>query len=222
LPQPATTKTAFNVLANALVGDSQGVDTLQANEPSGARDDARLRALVDEYHDFIWRSIRRLGVPEADTDDAVQEVFLVASRRLGAIALGSERAFLFGTAMRVASTQRRGASRRRETPDEHAGDQRDSTPGPEELTARRRARATLDAVLAELPLDLRTVFVLFELEELTAPEIASLVEIPLGTVASRLRRAREAFREAVQRHQADQKERTSSFGVRGARSEQMP
>jgi RNA polymerase sigma-70 factor (ECF subfamily) len=73
----------------------------------------------------------------------------------------------------------------------------DSSAGPEELMDRRRARALLDRVLGALPMDLRAVFVLFELEELTMTEIATMSDIPPGTVASRLRRARQAFQEAV-------------------------
>src|SRR5687767_12477047 len=96
--------------------------------------DARLRELVDAYFEFIWRSLRRLGVPAADTDDAAQEVFLVASRRLADIVEGSERSFLFGTALKVASTQRRSAERRREQPDGTLEEWMDSNPGPDALT----------------------------------------------------------------------------------------
>jgi len=164
--------------------------------------DDRLRELVDAYFEFIWRSLRRLGVPLSDTDDATQEVFMVASRRLGDITPGSERSFLFGTALRVASTQRRSAERRREQPDGTLEDWVDSKPGPDALTEQRRARRMLDEILDGLELDVRTVFVLFELEELTAPEISELLGIPLGTVASRLRRARDDFRSELVRRRA--------------------
>src|SRR5690242_17321725 len=74
---------------------------------------SRLRALQEEHFEFLWRSLRRLGVPEADVDDAVQQVFLVAARR--EILPGSERSFLFATALRVASHARRTLRRRRES-----------------------------------------------------------------------------------------------------------
>jgi RNA polymerase sigma-70 factor, ECF subfamily len=61
----------------------------------------------------------------------------------------------------------------------------------------------LDALLASLPLDLRTVFVLYELEELTMAEIARALDLPMGTVASRLRRARETFEELSRRVRRD-------------------
>lgn len=159
-------------------------------------DSVRLRALQEEYFEFLWRTLRRLGVPEADVDDAVQQVFLVAARRV--IQPGAERAFLFSTALRVASHARRTLRRRRES-GEAVPEQTDGTPSPEELLDQRRARALLDEVLEELPLDLRAVFILFELEEMTVVEIATMMAIPTGTAASRLRRARELFHETVAR-----------------------
>lgn len=162
-------------------------------------DTIKLRALQEEHFEFLWRSLRRLGVPEADVDDAVQQVFLVAARRV--IQPGAERSFLFATALRVASHARRTLRRRRESGDA-VPEQVDSTPSPEELLDQRRARAMLDEVLEALPLDVRAVFILFELEELTVGEIAVLLGLPHGTAASRLRRGRELFQQAVSRVRA--------------------
>ena len=156
-----------------------------------------MRGMVEHHFDFIWRTLRRLGVGEADADDATQEVFLVASRKLEEIAVTKERSFLFGPALRVASTHRRTSSRRRESPGGSLDDRTAQGLGPDDMTERRRARRLLDEVLNELDIDVRGVFVLFELEELTAPQIAELLGIPVGTVASRLRRAREVFRAAL-------------------------
>ncbi|HTJ46804.1 MAG TPA: sigma factor, partial [Kofleriaceae bacterium] len=75
-------------------------------------DEQRLTAMFNAHFDFIWRSLRRLGVAAAAVDDAAQEVFVVASRKLREIEAGKERAFLFGTAVRVASDARRSARRR--------------------------------------------------------------------------------------------------------------
>jgi len=149
--------------------------------------------MVDQHGDFVWRSLRRLGVPQSDVDDATQQVYIVAAGKLASIEPGRERAFLFATALRVASHARRGLGRRREVPSEAVAEQRDETPGPDELTDRRRGRALLDEALAEMPLDLRAVLVLFELEEMSLTEIASALDLPRGTVASRLRRARGDF-----------------------------
>ena len=82
-----------------------------------------------------------------------------------------------------------------------------ATPSSEELLDERRAHELLRRVLDALPVDLRIVFVLYELEELTTGEIASMIGVPLGTAASRLRRAREAFLNIARRMQAASKGR---------------
>jgi RNA polymerase sigma-70 factor (ECF subfamily) len=159
--------------------------------------------MVREHADMLWRTLRRLGLPGATAEDAVQRVFMVASRRLEEITPGAERAFLVQTAVRVASSERRAFARRLEDADDSVVEGTVSeAAGPDELVDQARARQLLESVLLDLPMDLRTVFVLFELEELTAPTIAALLEVPLGTVASRLRRARDSFHAAVRRHQA--------------------
>lgn len=177
---------------------------------SGARsvpvrrgDDSRLRALFDAHFDFVWRSVRRLGVDAGAADDAAQEVFVVASRRLDDVEPGKERAFLFGTAMRVAADARRARARRPIVADADAVDRAvDTGASMDDLADRERARALLDAILDEMELELRAVFVLYELEELTMSEIASCLDLPPGTVASRLRRAREDWQARVARHRA--------------------
>ena len=163
--------------------------------------DARLRAMFDSNFSFVWRSLRRLGVPPGATDDATQEVFLVASKRLADIEHGRERSFLFATALRVASNARRAFSRRDARHDDALEAIADPAPSPEQLADRAKARALLDRVLAVLDLELRAVFVLHELEELSMADIATTLEVAPGTVASRLRRAREAFRAEVARLQ---------------------
>ncbi|MFO0589501.1 MAG: sigma-70 family RNA polymerase sigma factor [Polyangiaceae bacterium] len=186
----------------ALAEERDDLDTGPAEAPRpfvlGA---AKLRALQNEHFEFLWRSLRRLGVPEADVDDAVQQVFVVAARR--EIQPGAERSFLFATALRVASHARRTLRRRRESGEEPP-DQTDVVPSPEELLDQRRARALLDEVLETLPLDVRAVFILFELEEMTVVEIAAMLGIPGGTASSRLRRGREMFQQAVARVKAQQ------------------
>jgi RNA polymerase sigma-70 factor, ECF subfamily len=161
----------------------------------------RLRDLVEKYHGAIWNFVRRLGVAEADVDDAVQRVFLVLSDRLSSIVPDSERSFLFGTALRVAADARRAARRRREDAVDALDDRPIDLPAPDELADQKRARALVDRVLDQMPLDLRAVLVLFEVEELSTAEIADLLELPMGTVGSRLRRAREDFQARVKRLQ---------------------
>ncbi len=147
--------------------------------------------MVAAHLPFVWRSARRLGVPEAEADDLTQKVFWLASRRLDEIPVGGERGFLFRTTLGLASNVRRGLRRRREIDLDSLGEPLTASPGPEEITHQRRAQEQALAILDTMPDDLRAVFVLFEIEELTTSEIASLLDLPAGTVASRLRRARE-------------------------------
>jgi|SRR5882724_8693673 len=175
---------------------------LDASEDSTQVQGRRLAALLERHLDFVWRSLRRLGVPPSATDDATQQVWLVLSRRLPEIPSGQERAFLFGTALRVASDVRRRNARQREIPGLENVEAVDPGPSPHDLIDQRQERSALDEILDALPDDLRAVFVLYELEEQTALEIATLLSLPRGTVASRLRRARAEFEQIVKRLRA--------------------
>lgn len=172
-----------------------------AAEHRSASEQQRLRTLVETHHAFLWRSLRRLGVPEADVDDAAQQAWLVVARKLGSLVMGAEKGFVFAVALRVASAHRRSLARRNEVGVVEAGLE-DPMPSADELLDRGRARALMDQILDGIPLEHRAVFVLYEIEEMTAPEIAQLLAIPLGTVASRLRRAREMFETRLARHKA--------------------
>lgn len=163
---------------------------------------ARARALVDEHFDFVWRLLRRLGVPQADTDDAAQQVFIIGARRLADIPSGGERTFLYGTVLRTAATIRRDLRRRERWLETAPADAISGEPTPHEQLERRQALSFLDDVLHQLEDELRDVFVLSVIEELTAPEVARLLGIPAGTVASRLRRARHDFGAKLKRLRA--------------------
>ncbi len=167
-------------------------------------DRERIESMFDEHYDAVWRTLRRLGVDDATADDAAQRVFVTASRRLDAIEVGHEGRYLYGIALRVASEHRRRDPRRREVHADSSmlGAIADASRGPEEVLLDHEARGVLDAVLAELPDDLREVFVLVEIEDATAPEVAAMLDIPTGTVASRLRRARDAFTKSARRLRA--------------------
>jgi RNA polymerase sigma-70 factor (ECF subfamily) len=170
---------------------------------------ARFRQLVDGEFALVWRFLRGLGVPAAGVDDAAQQVFWVAAQRLDAIARGSERAFLLATARGVAANARRTQTRSREVHDEQKlAEHRDERANPEQAAAAKQARALLDSFLAELPEDVRTVFVLFELEGMTMAAIAQTLELAPGTVASRLRRGRDEFQAAAKRFQAQKGSRS--------------
>jgi RNA polymerase sigma-70 factor (ECF subfamily) len=159
-----------------------------------ARDNARIADLLRLHFRDVWRIVRRFGVPENSADDAAQEVFIIASRRLSDITPGSERPFLLASAVRVAANARRSLGARREcNGDESMPERVDPRPDAETLLDQKRLRLMLDRVLDDLTDDLRVCFVLYELEGMSSPEIAELLRIPVGTVASRLRRGREAF-----------------------------
>jgi RNA polymerase sigma-70 factor (ECF subfamily) len=160
----------------------------------------RFRRMVEGSFDFVWRSLRALGVREAAVDDAAQHVFVVASQKMADIPVGGERAFLFGTVVGVAANARRRQANEREIADEAALETAlDQRLDPEEDVARREQCRILERILDDMPEDLRVVFVLFELEGLTSIEIAAMLDIPVGTAASRLRRAREDFGARVAR-----------------------
>jgi RNA polymerase sigma-70 factor (ECF subfamily) len=157
-------------------------------------DRARLERMFTAHHALVWRTLRRRGLDADGAADATQQVFLIAAERLGDIRSGSERAFLIGTALRLArSISRRGARIQLE-------DDMDLRVAATRNPADERAAVEIfDRVLTELDVTLVEVFVLFELSGFSSPEIAQLLSIPVGTVASRLRRAREEFRTIARR-----------------------
>jgi RNA polymerase sigma-70 factor, ECF subfamily len=190
----------------------QNAGTLQATELAATR----FRALVDTHFDFIWRSLRGLGVSAHAVDDAAQQVFLVLAQKLETIAPGRERAFLFGTALGVAANARRSQARKREISGTDQLDTvADPAPDAERLLAMKQERALLEQMLEAMPGDLRAVFVLFVLEGVSTSEISELLGVRPGTVASRLRRGREAFREIAKRMQARSANFVAASNARG-------
>lgn len=150
---------------------------------------ARIRAAVAEHHDFLWRQVRRWGIAPGDVDDVVQQAFVVFAGRVDGVDVGAERAFLYATARNASSNHRRVQSRRREAHDDDAVSV--AIDPASNLDDVHTARDAIDKLLEGMDDDLRAVLVLYEGEEMTAPEIAALLDIPVGTVSSRLRRARE-------------------------------
>jgi RNA polymerase sigma-70 factor (ECF subfamily) len=153
--------------------------------------------------------MRRLGVPDADCDDAVQDVFLIVHRRLADFRPDAPiKHWLFRITSRVARDHRR--SRRRKDPKQHgltpiAPDEEIvdvEQKSPVESAERSAAARLIRDLLQELEETKREVFILADLEQMTAPEIAEVLEIPLNTVYSRLRRARSDFESALTRHRA--------------------
>jgi RNA polymerase sigma-70 factor (ECF subfamily) len=176
-------------------GAEKPARTKRASRAERAKNSRRVHTLFSDNYKQIWRLLRRFGVPELHADDAAQKVFLILAERITDVKPGSERAFLYGTAFRVATGFRRVSHR--EKPTDLADEQKSHLPRPDELTDRKRARDLLDRILSQMDDDLKTVFILYELEGFTTPEISDFLEVPLGTAASRLRRARESFRALV-------------------------
>jgi RNA polymerase sigma-70 factor (ECF subfamily) len=177
--------------------------TVGLGADGGLERNVRLAALAEQHFEFIWRSLRRLGVPEPAVDDAAQQVFEVAARRLSELEVGREKSFLFKTALLVATEARRLAARDRSRGASIEVDSLlDPAPSPEEAALVGEKRLLLDRALSALELEERSVFVLYEIEELPLRQIAELVGIPRGTVSSRLRRARASFHAEVKRLRA--------------------
>jgi RNA polymerase sigma-70 factor, ECF subfamily len=167
----------------------------------------RLEGWFQEHFDTLWRLAARLGVPESHVDDVVQEAFIIADRRALEITPGSERGFLIATVVRSSANQRR----RQKTRVEYAADlARESPPSgyadAEQLLAQKQLRQLLDAALDDLPEEQRSVLVLHEIEGFSAAEIAELLDLPPGTVASRLARGRSKFSKAAARLRAQWRE----------------
>lgn len=177
-------------------------------------DIAAFEQLYREHFRFVWRSLRRLGVPESDVADAAQDVFVVVHRRLDEFEGRSKvTTWLFGIALRVARDRRRLAYNRRNAGDESALDAAaDETVDVAADAERRQGLRQLEALLDALPLEQRAVFTLFEMEGLGGDAIAEMLEIPIGTVHSRLRLAREAFERNLKRLHARDRFRLTRAG----------
>jgi RNA polymerase sigma-70 factor (ECF subfamily) len=168
---------------------------------------APFRAFFDRHVGFVWRAARACGVPDADVEDVVQETFVIASGKLGEVALdadGAARAWLYTICANLARNRRKRAEHRlrRATPVEELTSlaAREATPDAE--TERRQARTRLEALVARLDEDKRAVLVLYELEGLPMKDVAAAVGCPLKTAYSRLRLAREQLERWLEEEEA--------------------
>jgi len=169
-------------------------------DPEGCAGSAHVHRVVARDYRLVWRFLRHLGLPEDQVDDAAQTIFARVLARQTVVRPGLERAYLMKAALHAAFEYRRASKRsQRQDCDVEIDTVHGSSPTPDEALVRRQQRELLDAALDRLPLDLRAAFTLFELEELSFTEIAEVLEVPRGTVASRVRRAREQFTLAAHR-----------------------
>ena len=172
-----------------------------------SREDLSYEAVYEEHFDFVWRNVRRLGVPESAADDAVQDVFVVVHRRLGEFeGRSSIRTWLFSILSRVARDHRRSMSRRARKADALAVESEGAhAPSPADVVAKREAARVLDALLAELDDEKRAVLVLVELEQMSVADVAEALDVNVNTTHARLRAARQQFEAAAARFRAKEK-----------------
>lgn len=171
------------------------ISSAAAQPAPGERE--RLKAMFEAHYDLVWRVLRRVGLSASQADDGAQQVFIIASRRLADIESGKERAFLCATAMKLAPRIRSAHGREELSA---APPEQSTSVTPDEVLELKQRRALLERILGEMEEDLRTVLVLTEIEGLSKREVAEALEIPEGTAASRLRRAREDFQARLKRH----------------------
>lgn len=168
-----------------------------SRRPSLAASDLRLRRVVAVHLALVRYTLRRTGLCAADIDDASQDVFWILARRFDSVPEAAQRSFLVATARRVSADRRRSKWLRAVLPGVELDAQPSSSLGADEQLDLRRAAASLHRVLSTLSEGDRSVYVLSDLEQLSRSEVAAALSIPPGTVASRLRRAREACAVAV-------------------------
>jgi RNA polymerase sigma-70 factor, ECF subfamily len=168
--------------------------------PRSAAREARVATALELHFANVWRALRRLGVHESSADDDAQRVFLAFAQRLDEVEPGFERAYLLGIAVKVAANARRRQARNVEAPSDALDQELSSYGDPESLLQDAQRRRRLDEVLASFAPEQREVFVLYELEGFSLPEIARALQVPLGTATSRLRRARASFEAWVATH----------------------
>jgi len=178
--------------------------------PASATPLPDFEAVYDSYFRFVWTSARRLGVGPEAIDDLVQEVFIVIHAKLSTVRQPeSLRSWIYGIVRRTVSSHRRSGDTGHGVflaPDD-AGSVPAREPSPLDLAEQNAKLALLSSLLERLSDVKREVFILAELEEMSVPEIAAALEIPLNTAYSRLRHAREEFEAALERHPAAAKKR---------------
>lgn len=158
--------------------------------------DLSLQEVYEANWRFVWRCVRKMGIPDARIEDVVQDVFIVVNRQLGSFeGRSSIQTWLYGIAFRVAQEDHR----RRAKEERPAVAPAEGPARPDAYAERAQAAQLLHSLLAELPEEQRIVFVLAELEGQSPKEVAEATGVGINTVYSRLRRAREHLERATER-----------------------
>ena len=174
------------------------------------------RALYERHADFAWRTLRRLGVREAEANDALHDVFVIVHAKLSQFeGRSSVTTWLFTICRTVARERRRSAQRERnQLEDVNVDAELDLRADVARAAEHNERLAQLEAILAGFEPEQRNVFILFEIEKLTGEEISELLAVPLGTVYSRLQLAKKAFRQALSREAARERFVAQRVGTR--------
>jgi RNA polymerase sigma-70 factor, ECF subfamily len=185
------------VLKEAVMGHTMEAtsDSMPASVP--ARD---LGRVYRDHVSYVWRSLKHLGVQDADIEDVAHDVFLVVARKLdGFEERSSLKTWIYGICLRTAADYRGRAFRRREVTVDELPEpvQRSAVPEQERELSSKRQRNRLLELLDGLSQEQREVFVLYEVEELTMREVAEVLACPLQTAYSRLHAARRNMRDAL-------------------------
>ena len=175
-----------------------GLPTQPLRSEPPPRPEASFNELYEENFDFVWRSVRMLGVQLEAADDAAQDVFVVAHRRLADFqGRASPRTWLFAIALRVVADYRRSRRRKVRLLDRVMHTEPEPTRTPFDVAVGSERRDAVLCALEALSDEQRAVFILADIEELSAPEIASALDVKLNTVYSRLRSARKLMAEQL-------------------------
>ena len=179
----------------ALSGGAEGSER--------STDPPPIAAVYDAHYRFVWRCLRSLGVPDAALDDALQDVFVVVQRKLSTFEGRSElRTWLYAIALRI-GRRHRSRARAEGTPLEAEAEEESVASGDGESALEQSERLALARrALDALDDEKREVFVLAQVEQMSAPEIAAITGVSVNTVYSRLRAARSAFTAEVRRIEA--------------------
>jgi RNA polymerase sigma-70 factor (ECF subfamily) len=196
----AATNSAEEAGGVSIAADDASAPSRPPSRPPSPREVELFHALYREHFDFVFRNLRRLGVQPSQVDDAVQDAFLVALRHIAKCEAPAQgKAWLFAIALRVARNYRRTERRKGglmplEADAVASAGERD----PFEHTAATQATRQLRAFLDSLDEDKRSVFIMTELEQLSAPEISAVLGVNLNTVYARVRAARREFARAIE------------------------
>jgi RNA polymerase sigma-70 factor (ECF subfamily) len=199
-------------LNSSNLDDAPGHDSVEGRARASSarltgaeRERMSFEEIYERYFEFVWRSLRLLGVRKESLDDAMQDVFGAVSRQLPEFeGRSSLRTWVFGIAQYTAANHRRSVRRKSAPLDPLDDGLRSLEPSPDAYTEAKQVADLILVFCAELDEGRRTVFVLGLLEDVPPAEIAELLQIPVNTVYSRIRTLRQALRLRLEQREGEQ------------------